>query len=299
MLISTPRANEGEWNPASTRVGWEYLIIKNRELNIWHEKDKQMQRLLPVNLKGSVRFHLTLGGSAIDPWLGEKSIALGWIHNAEIGGMIGYTFGGRPYYSGWGTLKNLVASPGRYTCAEALFLAQQQLLHAQYIYNPALVENECALPVNSSIMSEESKRLRQLTGSEIRPEHIYAMCERDRVAYLGDPRWNVRVAPKEGKSDYTITGKKKKKKYILTIRTGSSFSMKQIQGNHFREDCGEMTAYLNLPTLPLTHLFPVRLRNPRLAKKQPWTAMVDENGIMLYEFDFKPNSTYKIVLKTN
>jgi len=38
------------------------------------------------------------------------------------------------------------------------------------------------------------------------------------------------------------------------------------------------------------------LNNPRLAAGQDWRAVVDENFLIIYNPDFKPNMTYEVVL---
>jgi zinc protease len=50
--------------------------------------------------------------------------------------------------------------------------------------------------------------------------------------------------------------------------------------------------------LPFSYIFEKRLKNPRLAEGQQWKAVVDENFLIIYEPDFKPNSTYEIVIDT-
>ena len=48
--------------------------------------------------------------------------------------------------------------------------------------------------------------------------------------------------------------------------------------------------------LPFSYFFPERLNNPRLAAGQDWRAVVDENFLIIYNPDFKPNMTYEVVL---
>lgn len=296
LLITQNNGNEGLFTAVKTGEGWENLLVKQRRFEIWHERDKKQEGLKPAVLDASPRFHLSVGVHACDPWLQEESIALAWQENGGVGGTVGCTHRPQISFCSWNTLKNLIASPGRYTCAEAYLLAQQQLMFHLHDYNPKLPACDCKLIEEDKDGHAEIKRLSEETGSSITWGHIFAMNERDRVVYLGDPAWNVRPERKAEYKDYTVTEKVKGKKCVLVIKTGKDFDLNRLSGNGLKEDHGEMNAHLDLPALPFTYLFSNRLPNPRLEGE--WYGMVDENGIMLYDVDFAPNKTYEIVIKT-
>ncbi len=108
------------------------------------------------------------------------------------------------------------------------------------------------------------------------------------LAYYGDPKWEVRLQEVPGETDFTVTSKVKGKKCIIKIKTNENFSLERMKGDKFKQE--------HVLDLPFNYFFPVRLNNPRLAAGQDWKAVVDENFLIIYNPDFKPNSTYEVVL---
>ena len=108
------------------------------------------------------------------------------------------------------------------------------------------------------------------------------------LAYYGDPLWNVRLQEIPEETDFTVTSKVKGKKCIITIKTKENFSLERMKGDKFKQE--------HVLDLPLSYFFPERLNNPRLAAGQDWRAVVDENFLIIYNPDFKPNMTYEVVL---
>ena len=112
--------------------------------------------------------------------------------------------------------------------------------------------------------------------------------DRDVLAYYGDPKWNVRLQEIPEETDFTVTSKVKGKKCIITIKTKENFSLERMKGDKFKQE--------HVLDLPFSYFFPERLNNPRLAAGQDWKAAVDENFLIIYDPDFKPNMTYEVVL---
>ena len=67
-----------------------------------------------------------------------------------------------------------------------------------------------------------------------------------------------------------------------------NFSLERMKGDKFKQE--------HVLDLPFSYFFPERLNNPRLAAGQDWRAVVDENFLIIYNPDFKPNMTYEVVL---
>ena len=61
-----------------------------------------------------------------------------------------------------------------------------------------------------------------------------------------------------------------------------------MRGNKFKQE--------HVLDLPLSYIFPKRLINPRLAEGQNWDVALDENFILIYNAEFKPNHTYEVVI---
>ena len=64
--------------------------------------------------------------------------------------------------------------------------------------------------------------------------------------------------------------------------------MERMAGDKFKE--------VHVKELPFSYFFPSRLKNPCLAKGEPWKVAVDENFLLVYQPDFKPGRICKIVL---
>jgi zinc protease len=211
--------------------------------------------------------------------------------------MIGYvvtTWHGR---SGWGALKYWITSPDRYTLAEAVYMNQQDLLYQHSVWTPELLNKEYNYCEGwREELSFASEALSQALNREVDLDNptdwdmVGFWHDRDVLAYYGDPKWDVRLQEVEGESDFTVTTKQRGGKCIVTISTHPNFSLERMQGAKFKQE--------HVLDLPFSHIFEKRLKNPRLAEGQQWKAVVDENFLIIYEPDFKPNSTYEIVIDT-
>jgi hypothetical protein len=81
---------------------------------------------------------------------------------------------------------------------------------------------------------------------------------------------------------------RKGKKCIISVITGMNFSMERMKGDHFKQE--------HVLDLPFSYFFPQRLKNPRLENGQSWKCAMDENFLMVYNANFMPGKTYRIVL---
>ena len=91
-----------------------------------------------------------------------------------------------------------------------------------------------------------------------------------------------------GEEDYTISSAMRNDKYVVTITTGSNFSLEQMRGDKFKQE--------HVLDLPFSYIFPKRLNSPRLAAGQEWQVALDENFLIVYNAEFEPKSTYEIVI---
>ena len=77
-------------------------------------------------------------------------------------------------------------------------------------------------------------------------------------------------------------------KCVIVITTKENFNLERMKGDHFKQE--------HVSDLPFSYFFPQRLNNPRLAKGQNWKVALDENFLLIYNADLKPNQTYKVTL---
>ena len=217
----------------------------------------------------------------------KESMAIAWMNGGNAATMVGYvvtTWHGR---NGWGGLKYWLANSGRYTLAEAIYLNQQDFLHQQNEWYPTLIKEKYPTFEDGEFEKAHS-RLSEVMKGEITNDHIGFWHDRDVVAYYGDPKWNVRLQDLPDDRDFVVTTEVKGKKCEVTIQTKENFNLIRMQGGKFKEE--------HVLNLPFNYFFPERLNNPRLAAGQDWKVAVDENFLLIYNADFKPNMTYKIVL---
>lgn len=228
----------------------------------------------------------------------HESMAAAWLNGSNAATMLGYvvtTWHGR---NGWGALKYWVTNPKRYTLAEATYINQQDFLHQQHKWYPELIAekyNYCE--VFKEELTAAAERLSEVLGRELNFDNAedWDMMgfwhDRDVLVYYGDPKWQVMLQSVDGEEDYTISGKMRSQQYVLTITTGENFSLEQMQGGKFKQE--------HVLDLPFSHIFPHRLPNPTLADGQSWDVALDENFILIYNADFKPNSKYEIIINLN
>ena len=216
----------------------------------------------------------------------KESMAIAWMNSGNAATMIGYvvtTWHGR---NGWGGLKYWVTNPGRYTLAEAIYMNQQDFLYQQNEWYPSLIKENYNFDGNEFQIA--GQKIANAIKGQPTQDLIGFWHDRDVLAYYGDPKWEVRLQEVPGETDFTVTSKVKGKKCIITINTKENFSLERMKGDKFKQE--------HVLDLPFSYFFPTRLNNPRLAAGQDWKAAVDENFLIIYNPEFKPNSTYEIVL---
>ena len=263
--------------------------LKPRDGKLYAE-DRFTKEQWDLNDSGKRKVYFAVGNCLIgDVNNTRESMAIAWMNGSNAATMIGYvvtTWHGR---NGWGGLKYWVTNPGRYTLAEAIYINQQDFLQQQYEWYPSLI-NENYPDFGKEEFRISRERMEQVLGREASWDEIGFWHDRDVLAYYGDPKWDVRLQEVEGESDFTVTTKQRGGKCIVTITTHPNFSLERMQGAKFKQE--------HVLDLPVSHIFEKRLKNPRLAEGQQWKAVVDENFLIIYEPDFKPNSTYEIVIDT-
>lgn len=217
----------------------------------------------------------------------KESMAIAWMNSGNAATMIGYvvtTWHGR---NGWGGLKYWVTTPGRYSLAEAIYMNQQDFLFQQNEWYPSLIKEKYPT-FDGDEFGSCTPILQQAMNAKPTHDQIGFWHDRDVLAYYGDPKWNVRLQEIPEENDFTVTSKLKGKKCIITIQTKENFSLERMKGDHFKQE--------HVLDLPFNYFFPERLNNPRLAAGQDWKVALDENFLLLYNPDFKPNMTYQVVL---
>ena len=217
----------------------------------------------------------------------KESMAIAWMNGSNAATMIGYvvtTWHGR---NGWGGLKYWLTNPGRYSLAEAVYMNQQDFLYQQYQWYPSLIKENYNFDGNEFLIAAQ-KVAKAMNAQQPTNDQIGFWHDRDVLAYYGDPKWNVRLQEIPEETDFTVTSKVKGKKCIITIKTKENFSLERMKGDKFKQE--------HVLDLPFSYFFPERLNNPRLAAGQDWKAAVDENFLIIYDPDFKPNMTYEVVL---
>lgn len=248
---------------------------------------------------GKRRVYCAVGNCLIgDVNNSRESMAIAWLNGANAATMIGYvvtTWHGR---NGWGALKYWVTNPHRYTLAEALYLNQQDFLHQQHMWYPELLTER--YDYNGKFMEElttAANRLSEVLGREVDMEcaadwdMMGFWHDRDVLAYYGDPKWDVMLQSVDNEVDYKVDVKQSKKHCTITITTDKNFSMERMRGDKFKQE--------HVLDLPFSLFFKERLNNPRLADGEKWDAVVDENFLLIYNAEFKPNSQYRITLLTD
>jgi hypothetical protein len=217
----------------------------------------------------------------------KNSMAIAWMNSGNATAMLGYTVTTWYGRAGWGALKYWLSAPGRMTLAEAAFLNQQDMLTQISEWNKKLPEVKFS-DINQDDYSCASNVLSKVLGKPANRDQIGFMYDRDVLAYYGDPAWNVRLQNLPFENDYKVSMMRKGKKCIISVITGMNFSMERMKGDHFKQE--------HVLDLPFSYFFPQRLKNPRLENGQSWKCAMDENFLMVYNANFMPGKTYRIVL---
>lgn len=245
----------------------------------------------PQDLKesGKRKVYLPIGNCLIANVKNSKeTMAIAWMNSGNAATMVGYvvpTWYGR---NGWGGLKYLLTTPGRYSVAEAFYLNQQDMMYQLCEMSPKLPT--FTYPYDA--MTGDYDKIQMLADSLgiIKPnvDHLGFWHDRDVLAYYGDPKWNVRLQEIPEENDFTVKSQRKGRKCIVTITTKENFNLMRMKGDQFKKE--------HVLDLPFSYFFPKRLKNPRLSAGQNWKAAVDENFLLVYNADFKPGKTYTVEL---
>ena len=244
----------------------------------------------PRNLteSGKRRVYLPIGNCLIANVNNTKeSMAVAWMNSAHAATLVGYvvtTWYGR---NGWGGLKYWLTTPGRYTIAEAFYLNQQDMMNQLVQWNPRFADLEYPYDASDEFQAG-TQLIKDSLGIEASLDMLGFLHDRDVLAYYGDPKWDVRLQEIPEEHDFTVASEIKGKQCIVTITTQENFNLERMKGDHFKEE--------HVKDLPFSYFFPYRLKNPRLADGQEWKVALDENFLLVYNADFEPGKTYKVVL---
>ena len=211
-------------------------------------------------------------------------MAIAWMKGGHATAMVGYvveTWYGR---NGWGGLKYWLTSSGRYSLAEAIFLNQQDMLFQLNEWIPGVEGVKYLFP---GVEYGADDRTADGLGNVTRDQRGF-WYDRDVLVYYGDPKWDVRLQQVPGEEDFTVSSRMEEGKCVIIIRTGKSFSLERMKGEHFKEE--------HVSDLPFSYFFPKRLNHPRLAQGQAWKVALSENFMLVYDADFQPGGSYRIVL---
>ena len=239
------------------------------------------------------------GGAVYDV---KDNMALTWMGNYRVGGLAGYFCPSIHGQAAWGSWKMWMATPGRLTFPEAIFLNQQLIISRLNGWNPDLIKVD--FPAYRQLDREFdrlSEQLAQAAGmSSLSPEQVCYMHERDILVYYGDPKWEVRLDGSPEDYHFKVRSEWKGKKYVITIRTDTAFRRKHIAGDYFLEETDWMHT-LPISRLPFVYFFPERLKNPKVVKtsKLEGEMEMDENFLFIHHAYFDSGKVYKIVLSVD
>lgn len=219
----------------------------------------------------------------------KNSMAIGWMKGGGATTMIGYvvtTWYGR---NGWGGLKYWLANPGALTLAQAVYLNQQDMVSIMNNWDPKVLKVDYPFEAGTFMDRDECKsRFKKLMGREPSKDEMGFIHDKNVLAFYGDPKWDVRLQEIPAEKGYTTSFKVKGKKCIVTIKTNGKFDPKTLNGGKLKQN--------HVGDIPFNYFFPKRLKAPKLAVGQDWKVALAEDFIIVYNTDFKPNGTYKIVL---
>ena len=220
-----------------------------------------------------------------------ESMAVAWLSGMDATSMVGYvvpTWYGR---NGWGGLKYWAANAGRLTLAQAVYLNQQDMLHTEYLWNPAILSINYPfmdLPLREE--NEFERRFIEATGQKPTKDQHGFVHDRDVVVFYGDPAWEVKLASIQPLG-YQVDFKVKGRKCIITITTDASFDGGLMKGGKLKQE--------HVADIPFACYFPKRLKNPKLSAGQDWECALAEDFILVYNCDFERNNSYTIILDIN
>ena len=222
-----------------------------------------------------------------------NSMAIACLGSGNAAAMVGYVVTSWYGRAGWGTLKYWLFNPGRYTLAEAVFLNEQDMLFQMNRWNSNF--NQLNFPYSQSdaqFRGEMKKAVaaiqNQLGIENPTKDQVGFLYDRDVLAYYGDPKADIRLQemPEE---EYKVDFKVKGEKCIIKIKTRKNFNMNHLKGEQFKQE--------HVGNLPFSYFFPERLKSPSLVSKCSGDVLINEDFMLIYEPNFKPGETYKIVLE--
>lgn len=216
----------------------------------------------------------------------KESMSIAWMSGGNAAAVIGYVAPNWFGIGSFGIVKYWITNAGRYSLPEAAFLNRQHIISLLNRWHPTLATmNFPYTHIDQAIdIIATTSGIKNPTRAE-----IGCLYDRDVMAYYGDPKWNVRLQEHPGSRNFTVTSEQNNDQYIITIVTHSDFTMQSLAGNHYQPEC--------TLDLPFSYFFPQRLPNAHLADGQKWDIALDENFIFVYNTNFEPNQTYRIVLK--
>lgn len=226
----------------------------------------------------------------------RNSMAVAWLGSGNAAAMVGYVVTSWYGRSGWGALKYWLSNPGRYTLAEAVYLNEQDMLFQMNEWSGQFRNINYSFASSEELFRQSiNKAVRDITSVAgiVSPtkDQIGFLYDRDVLAYYGDPKWDVRLQEIPKEKDYQVTYKMGKGKCVITVKTDKNFNTARIAGEQFKQE--------HVKDLPFSCFFPERLKNPRLIGDYPWKIAVDENFLFIYQPDFQPNKTYRIILSVD
>lgn len=187
----------------------------------------------------------------------RNSMALAWIHSANVCQLMGYVVPTWYGYGGWGVHKYFINNPGRMTFAQAYFANQQSLIARLESHKapPPIVQNHenvySAKFGTKKIAGEQSHELSGLSYDQ------------DTTVFYGDPAWEAKLALKSELWDYSSdvlpwTPLKDSDPnwsyWEFTVSTLCSGSW----------DCPVADDKITSPGRPPIHLFPSRVKRVKL-----------------------------------
>lgn len=226
----------------------------------------------------------------------RNSMAVAWLASGNAAAMVGYVVTSWYGRSGWGALKYWLSNPGRYTLAEAVYLNEQDMLFQMNEWSGQFRNINYSFASSEELFRQSlNKAVGDITSvagiASPSKDQIGLLYDRDVLAYYGDPKWEVRLQEIPEEKDYQVTYKIGKGKCVIMIKTDKNFDPARIAGEQFKQE--------HVKDLPFSCFFPERLKNPRLTRDYSWKIAVDENFLFIYQPDFQPGKTYRIILSVD
>ncbi len=245
-----------------------------------------------LSLTNKPRVYFPVGNCLIgDIDNSPQSMAVAWLSSGGATAMLGYvvsTWYGR---NGWGALKYFLFNPGKLTLAEAAYLNRQDMLMQEMKRNPKFLN---IIPDFSTYGDgarfQIEYELNALENVAHNIDDLGFIYDRDVVAYYGDPAWDVKVQNPYKSEGYKFKTEQKDGCYIITLTTTEDFSIDKFAGKGFKEE--------HVKDIPLAYFFPFPIENPKVVEnKSNLDIAYDENFLLIYNKDIKPNKVYQIILQ--